>query len=159
MEFSRCTAVAEPMTDGASQTSLPSSPSGGRLLRFASVGVFNTALDFALLFLFVYRLGLGVVPANVASTGICLVVSFVLNRRWTFRSHGQGVSQFGLFLIVTLAGLWGLQSALLWVATPALQTFLSAGMALLMGKGIATLGSLTWNYVLYSKVVFSDRLW
>lgn len=126
-------------------------------MRFASVGVFNTALDFALLFLFVYQAGVGVVPANVASTGICLIVSFGLNRRWTFESHRGGARQFGLFLAVTLAGLWGLQSALLWLATPPLAAFLSAEVALLVGKSIATLGSLTWNYGLYTLVVFTDR--
>lgn len=131
--------------------------SSTRLIRFASVGVFNTALDFALLFFFVYQAGLGPVLANVASTGICLIVSFVLNRRWTFQSNGGGLRQFSLFLIVTLSGLWGLQSALLWLAAPSLETFLSPEVALLVGKIIATLGSLTWNYVLYTTVVFTGR--
>lgn len=126
----------------------------GRLARFGTIGVFNTALDFALLFLFVYALGLGTYLANVASTGICLVVSFLLNRRWTFRAEDGGWRQFALFLVVTLFGLWVVQTVLIWGVSALAAPLASGPLVLLAAKAVATVGSLTWNYLLYSTVVF-----
>lgn len=126
----------------------------GRLVRFGIIGVFNTALDFALLFLFVYVFGLGTYLGNILSTGICLVVSFLLNRRWTFRSEDGGWRQFALFLAVTLFGLWVVQTLLIWGVTALVAPLASGPLVLLAAKAVATVGSLTWNYVLYSTVVF-----
>lgn len=134
----------------------PRSRGFARLIRFAIVGSFNTLLDFVLLFLFAYGLQLNTYLSNILSTGICLVVSFFLNKRWTFRSAADPRRQFVLFLVVTLLGLWGIQTLLIWGATALLTTFLSGPLVLLLAKGVATLGSLTWNYVLYARLVFRD---
>lgn len=128
----------------------------GQLLRFAAVGSFNTVLDFVLLFTLVYAAGLNQYLGNVVSTGICLVVSFFLNRQWTFRSSQRSTRQFLTFLAVTLAGLWGVQSLLLWGVHVALRPVAEGPVALFIAKAIATLGSLTWNYLLYSRLVFRD---
>lgn len=140
--------MAEPRTEPRAGRDL------GRLLRFALVGSFNTALDFGLLFLFVYVVGTGQYLGNVLSTGLCLVVSFWLNRQWTFRAEGDRRRQFVLFLIVTLVGLWGVQTLLIWLVTLALGFWLAGPVLLLVAKAVATLGSLTWNYLLYDRVVF-----
>lgn len=126
----------------------------GQLIRFAIVGSFNTLLDVALLFLFVYALHLDKYLSNVLSTGICLVVSFVLNRKWTFRSDGHQARQFVAFLVVTLLGLWVVQTLLIWGVTALLRPWLEGPLLLLIAKLVATVGSLTWNYVLYAKFVF-----
>lgn len=129
----------------------------GKLLRFAVVGSFNTLLDFALLFLFVYVFGLNQYLGNVLSTGICLVISFLLNRQWTFRSGGDQRRQFVLFLIVTLVGLWGVQTALIWIVERLLGGWLEGPLLLAVAKLVATVGSLTWNYLLYDRIVFKDQ--
>ena len=126
----------------------------GQLIRFAIVGSFNTLLDFALLFLFVYAFHLDKYVANVLSTGICLVVSFFLNKKWTFKAGGSHRRQFIAFLIVTLLGLWVVQTMLIWGGTALLNPWLQGPLLLLIAKLIATVGSLTWNYVLYAKFVF-----
>lgn len=126
----------------------------GQLIRFAIVGSFNTLLDFALLLLFVYAFHLDKYVANVLSTGICLVVSFFLNRKWTFQAGGSQVRQFIAFLIVTLLGLWVVQTLLIWGITTLLKPWLQGPLMLLIAKLVATVGSLTWNYVLYAKFVF-----
>lgn len=129
----------------------------GKLIRFALVGSFNTLLDFALLFLFVYALGLNQYLGNVLSTGICLIISFLLNRKWTFRSDGDQRRQFVLFLVVTLIGLWGVQTALIWLVEQLLGGWLEGPLLLGVAKLVATAGSLIWNYLLYDRVVFKEQ--
>lgn len=129
-----------------------------KLIRFAIVGGFNTALDFVLLFLFVYAAHLNEYVGNILSTGICLVISFVLNRTWTFRSNGNQRRQFVAFLLVTLVGLWGLQTGVIYVIVEALSTWLEGPTLLLVAKLVATVASLIWNFVLYDRLVFRDQV-
>lgn len=123
-------------------------------IRFGIVGVANTVLDFVLLFTFVI-LGVNQYLANYLSTGLAIVFSFVMNRRFTFRSEGGLVRQIIPFVLVTLTGLWVLQPALIWLVSASLTPLtLEPYVVLFVAKAVATLGSLTWNYLLYSRVVF-----
>ena len=124
-------------------------------LRFAIVGGANTALDFGLLFLFV-ALGLNSIGANYLSTGIAFIFSFFANKSFTFRSKGGNVrKQFLLFIVVTIFGLWVIQPLVILGVTAALTPFsLNESAVLFVAKLIATLASLVWNYLFYSKVVF-----
>ena len=127
----------------------------GDKIRFAIVGGFNTALDFVLLFLFV-NLGFDKIIANYFSTSISLIFSFFANKSFTFKDKtGNAKKQFGLFLLVTLAGLWVLQPIIIWLSTTALEQYITNESVLLfVAKLIATVGSLIWNYLLYSRLVF-----
>ena len=63
-----------------------------------------------------------------------------------------------LFTVVTLFGLWVIQSAIITLLTPPIQSIVTNDtITLVIAKLIATLASLTWNYVLYSKVVFKPK--
>lgn len=126
-------------------------------MRFALVGGFNTALDFVLLFALIYQLSVNPYLANLISTGICLVISFTLNRQWTFQSQGDKRRQFVLFLAVTLAGLWIVQSVLMWLVISVFSRWFEGALLIAGAKAVATLGSLTWNYLLYQKVVFPSN--
>lgn len=142
-----------------------------RIGRFGLVGLFNTVLDFSLLNILV-RLALPDVVANIISTGTAMIFSFLLNRRWVFKSGEKNlVRQTILFVIVTIIGLWGLQSLVIagadvWTAPTDLAVnishllrldaiFSDDFVRLNFKKGIATGVSLVWNYVLYRKVVFA----
>jgi len=127
----------------------------GDKLRFAIVGGANTALDFILLFLFV-NLGVDKILANYFSTGASLVFSFFANKSFTFKNKtGNAKKQFAAFLLVTISGLWVLQPIIIWVVTSALESHISNDSVLLfVAKLIATVGSLIWNYLLYSRLVF-----
>ncbi|MGV9769745.1 GtrA family protein [Microbacterium sp. NPDC003461] len=129
-----------------------------QLIRFALVGGLNTAVDFAILFL-LRALGVPLIVANTVSTTVGLCVSFLLNRSYTFRSGGGRGRQFALFLVVTLFGLWVLQPLVIvgvgWVLDE-LWT-LDENLVLLIGKLAATVVSMTWNYILYARVVFRHR--
>lgn len=74
----------------------------GYLVRFASVGVLNTLLGYAVIFLCMYALDQGAVLSNVIGYAFGLVTSFVLNRSFTFRSTGAVLPEAVRFLVIFL---------------------------------------------------------
>lgn len=127
-------------------------------LRFAVVGVANTVLDFAILFLLV-NLGLDKIPANFISTGISFIFSFFVNKSFTFKSkEGNVAKQFAIFILVTIIALWVIQPLIIWGITAALApSGMNDQLALFIAKVIATIGSLIWNYIFYSRLVFNKK--
>ena len=124
-------------------------------LRFAFIGGINTALDFGILFLLT-ALGLDKLVANFFSTSVAFVFSFFANRTFTFKSTGSAKKQVLPFLIVTLIGLWILQPLVILAITQLLHS-LDKALALFIAKLIATVVSLIWNYILYSRFVFKKK--
>ncbi len=132
--------------------------SNSQLLRFGLVGGINTALDFGLLFVF-KALGMPVEIANIMSTGLAFVFSFFANKKYTFKTRETNVvREMILFVVVTLTGLWVLQTAII-ALTHGIFTSLTGNsdMGLLLAKLLATVASLTWNYLFYSKLVFKKQ--
>lgn len=126
--------------------------------RFALVGGLNTAIDFGVLFGLV-AIGIDKIPSNFISTSIAFLFSFFANKSYTFKDGSkQTKKQFGLFLIITLFGLWVLQPIVITLSTALLVGFkLDASIVLLIGKLLATLVTLVWNYTLYRKFVFKEE--
>ncbi len=124
-------------------------------LRFATVGGINTALDFGILFVLVF-LGLDKITSNYISTSIAFVFSFFVNKSFTFQSTGGDTKkQFGLFLVITLFGLWVIQPIIITGVAWILNGLgISDSIVLLIGKLFATAVTLVWNYLLYAKYVF-----
>ena len=93
--------------------------------------------------------------ANTVSTGTAFIFSFFANKSYTFRAQGNVRRQLILFVVVTLAGLWGLQNAVIFCVSPILTSVIhTEPLVLLLAKIIATGASLVWNYCLYDRVVF-----
>ena len=130
----------------------------GDKLRFIIVGGANTALDFILLFLFV-NLGINKIGANYLSTGASLIFSFFANKSFTFKNKSDNAKkQFGIFLLVTVAGLCVIQPIIIWLVSSALESYISnQSILLFVAKLIATVASLIWNYLLYSRLVFKKH--
>lgn len=129
-----------------------------RVFRFILVGIANTAIDFILLFALT-KLGMALIPANMISTAVALAFSFLVNRSFTFQAteNGRALWQVMRFIVVTLIALWVLQPLVLVLLTPAFQNFWSADASLFWAKVIATVVSMTWNYLLYAGFVFKKR--
>jgi len=141
-----------------------------RVGKFGVVGILNTFIDFALYNLLSSRVGLTLVQSNIVSTTVAMVVSFVANKRLVFKKHdGSAVKQALVFFAVTAFGLYVLQTGAikvlteiwLWPMNVALLIAHAVGVkghdAFLVkngAKAAATVISLTWNYVMYKKVVF-----
>jgi putative flippase GtrA len=129
----------------------------GEKIRFIIVGGANTAIDFGFLFLFT-NLGVNKIVANYISTSIALIFSFFVNKSFTFKNKTENAKkQFALFLVITVAGLWLLQPVIIWACTAILSPYISNDNILLfIAKLIATIASLVWNYLLYSRLVFKS---
>lgn len=68
--------------------------------RFVSVGVVNTAVGLLVIYGCKWGLGLSDGIANAAGYGLGVCVSFLLNRRWTFRDGGAFSPALLRFLFV-----------------------------------------------------------
>lgn len=133
--------------------------SNSQKLRFVVVGGINTAIDFGIFFTLSF-FGLSVVAANIASTSVAFCFSFVANRKFTFKSTSSDVKrQIVLFMLITLFGLWILQPIVITLTQDILKSSgLPAWTQLGFGKILATIVTLVWNYVLYSRVVFKKKV-
>lgn len=125
-------------------------------LKFAIVGGANTALDFAILFILTSFFGVDKFVANYFSTGLSLIFSFFANKSFTFNDKSKNSRrQFAYFLGITLIGLWVIQPIIIKLSDLAFSPIITdATLSLLIGKLLATVASLIWNYVLYSRIVF-----
>lgn len=126
-------------------------------LRFGIIGIVNTVLDFGLLFAFSSIFGVPRGLANVFSTSVAFVFSFFANKKYTFKSSSKDkiIREMVLFTVVTLFGLWVIQGLIIHFMTPVITEFgFVEELSLMIAKLIATVATLIWNYLLYSKVVF-----
>lgn len=85
-----------------------------QFIRFALVGVANTALGYAVIFGCMYGLGWSALASNVAGYAVGLLVSFTLNRRFTFRSEGKARAELLRFVCI-FAVAWSANFAVLIV--------------------------------------------
>lgn len=127
-------------------------------LRFAIIGVANTGLDFLILNVLVL-IGLPEIVANTISTGIAMTFSFFMNKKWTFNSESKNYArEIVLFVIFTLFGLWVIQNGIIWLIVNYLPHFgLNDILLLNIAKLIASVFSLTWNYLTYDRFVFKSK--
>lgn len=68
-------------------------------LRFATVGVVNTLVGYAVIFLCMYGFDLSAIASNIIGYGVGLTTSFTLNRAYTFRSTAALGPQVFRFLV------------------------------------------------------------
>jgi putative flippase GtrA len=72
------------------------------LMRYLAVGLLNTAIGLATIYLAILIFHADDVVANVVGYSVGLACSFVLNRRWTFDSGASIAPQLLRFLLVML---------------------------------------------------------
>jgi len=73
---------------------------GRSLIRFVLVGVANTVCGLGIIYAAKYFGHVDDVPANVLGYAVGVVLSFTLNKRWTFRHRGPAAQAFARFVIV-----------------------------------------------------------
>ena len=141
-----------------------------RFLKFATVGMLGTVIDFGGLNLLILNLGFSKVLAKTCSFTVAVINSFILNRLWTFREArdrpiGPLLVQFSL---VSVGGLLLNQAIFLsldaWVlgeagvlAVPMAALALNVGLnhyelAYNLSNAVATIIVLFWNFG-------ANRLW
>jgi putative flippase GtrA len=138
--------------------------------KFGLVGALNTVLDFTIYNVLSSVVKLTLVQSNIISTTVAMIFSFSANKKLVFKStKGSVVRQGLIFLAVTAFGLYILQTGTIKLLTDIWLWPVGVGLAVahIVGihghdqflikngaKAIATVVSLTWNYVMYKKVVF-----
>ena len=118
-----------------------------QLTTFAAIGVLNTAVDVTIYTLLIW-LTAPLLLAIIISTTAGMVCSYILNRRFTFKTNHQPIVQF---ICITITGLWILQPAVIWLLVQLLGITSTLGLS--MAKLAATSISLMWNFVWY-RIVF-----
>lgn len=143
------------------------------LAKFGLVGILNTAIDFILFNVLTNKkVGLKKIPANLISTSVAMLVSFTLNRGFVFNATGGNIYlQSAEFFAVTAFGLYVLQNIVIWFLLDVWEWPVNLAWKVVqlikldrfMGeefvrknaaKAAATLVSLTWNYLMFSFIVF-----
>lgn len=69
--------------------------------RYLLVGVMNTAVGYGIIFFCMYGLGVSPVLSNALGYGIGVIVSYSLNKKFTFKSNASDGTTFLRFLLVT----------------------------------------------------------
>ncbi len=118
-----------------------------RFLRFALVGAAMTLLDLGLVAGAVEWAGIPVVLSYILSSIICILVSFLLNRGWTFRGRGQASHALLLFFLA-----YGIAAAVNVGTASAL--YLLAAVPYLLARIVGSAVALGTSYGLVSRVVF-----
>jgi putative flippase GtrA len=143
------------------------------LAKFGLVGILNTAVDFILFNILTNKhIGLKKIPANLISTSVAMLLSFTLNRGFVFNATGGNIYIQSLeFFAVTAFGLYVLQNLVIWFLLDVWEWPVELACKIIklirldkyMGeefvrknsaKAAATLVSLTWNYLMFSFIVF-----
>ena len=141
--------------------------------RFGLIGILNTAIDFTIFnVLTSRRIGWGKIPANLVSTTCAMVFSFIMNRGFVFNAtSGNIYLQTIEFIAVTAFGLYVLQNAVIYFLLRIWQWPVEVVWSIVTlvklnklfshdfvrknsAKAAATLVSLTWNYLMFSFIVF-----
>jgi putative flippase GtrA len=142
------------------------------VVRFAAVGLVNTLVDFLVLNILVFGVGLNKLPANMISVSVAITVSYLLNHAVVFRQVGDDSDhkrRIVLFVLITLTGAFIIQNVVIYLfahvitfpaailqsITDALGLNLSTAFVILnTAKLAATVCTMIWNYLLYRKFVF-----
>lgn len=157
----------------------------GEVARFGLVGVINTLLDYVLFIglTIVFAIPLSQVwLAKYPSSAIAMINSYILNRRFVFRSQGRDLVGESLrFFSTTLVGVFVIQNLLTQFLASDFQYFGRATFRFLdllglsdiqfsfhertlgltqsftiktVAFALATLASLTWNFLTYKYWAF-----
>jgi len=133
-----------------------------RPVKFAVVGVLNTAVDFVAFNVLATLVGMPIIAANVASYSLGVINSYVWNRRWTFgdRPSERRRAEFVRFIIANIAGA-GINTALVWTVLALYHAFVPAAgptadspVTLAAAKALAIVGSMVFNYTVFHRWVF-----
>lgn len=119
------------------------------LLRFSTVGLVNTILDFVIFLSLVRLLELSFIWANSTAFFIATFNSFILNQCWTFRNSFRFnlvlVNKFSRFLAISSIGMMLGTLLIYW-----LQSYLWLEVVKTMSIAVTFL----WNYFVARRFVF-----
>lgn len=118
--------------------------------RFLLVGVINTIIGLSAIFIFLNVLSVSYWFATFLGNGIGAVVSYFLNRTFTFKSDVKlAKSWYRFFLVILICYLFSYQLGLIF----AQKLGFKEEVAVLIGSGLYTIT----NYIGQKRFVFSAK--
>jgi len=118
-----------------------------QLKRYLITGFSSAAVEFSLLYLFKEIFRLPLIEANSIALTIVFWFNFLLNRLWSFKSKnnvGRQLIMYGVLFLFNLAA----SDAIMY----ALTSFLH--LQYLFAKALAIGAVVSWNFILYKKVIY-----
>lgn len=115
-----------------------------RLVRFAVVGAFGTALYYMALVLQVEALRLPVMTASYLSFALIVAVNYVLHRIWTFSSPVAHRRALIPFIVMSIAGFF--------INTAVMALGLALSVYYLVVQVCAIAVVVTWNYIFTTRI-------
>ena len=113
-----------------------------RVARFLAVGVLNTFVGLAVIYLCKLLLGTGDVISNVIGYAVGLGNSFAWNRRWTFGHSGAALPAAARFMIVFMvAYLLNLATVMAAIHLFAVNSYLAQAIGIIPYTSFFYLGS------------------
>jgi len=124
-----------------------------KFIRYLGIGIIATLVDWAIFYMLIGALGVFYVLALAISYLISTVLSFFLNKRYTFRNTYKRIHfQLASFVAVAAAGL-AINEAIVYVLVYYIFGS-SASMALMAARVIATFVVFIWNFMINKRVTF-----
>ncbi len=120
-----------------------------QIMKFGVVGVIATVIDFGIMNLLHYGLGLNILIANTSGFIISLIFNYLASMKYVF-AHKEGMSrrrEFAIFVVLSVIGL-GLNNGCMWAGVEFL------GIHYLIVKIGATFIVMVWNFV--TRKIFLD---
>lgn len=118
-----------------------------QLIRYLITGFSSAAIELSLLFVLKDIFNLAVIEANSIALTIVFWFNFFINRHWSFKSKSSLKKQLLLYAVLFTFNL-GASDLMMYV----LVTLL--GVQYLLAKILAIGAVVTWNFVLYKKVIY-----
>jgi putative flippase GtrA len=120
-----------------------------RITKFLISGLSAAALEYAVFLLLDMLLGNKLIIVCQSVSFMCgLCVSFILNRKWVFKSSGNKKAELIRYLILALTNL--LLSNILIVS------LVSIRVTFWIAKIIVMAAIATWNYSIFQKFIFKS---
>lgn len=131
-----------------------------QFIKFATIGVLNTVIDFGILniLMWVTRIYKGpwIFLFNTISFSCAATNSYFFNKYWTFGELSKiRAGQFAKFFLISVGGAL-INSGIVFSVTTFIPPAFGLGKALWanLAKVIATAIAWTWNFFMYKFVVF-----
>jgi glycosyltransferase involved in cell wall biosynthesis/putative flippase GtrA len=95
-------------------------------IRFILVGVINTLVGLSVIYAAMYFFGFGVKSSNLIGYLVGIIVSFTLNKRWTFKNRDRiGASLIRYLVVIGIAYVANLQTVLFSVSSLKVSPYLA----------------------------------
>jgi putative flippase GtrA len=119
----------------------------GQAIRYLITGFSSAAIEFSLLILSKDIFSLSVVVSNSIALTIVFWFNYLMNRKWSFKSTTSLKKQLPMYLVLFIFNL-GASDLVMYLLTSRLS------LHYLLAKVFAIAAVMTWNFLLYRKVIY-----